>query len=393
MLPGWPPLTLLGHGFADAGPLPLALPTLMVLAVALTVAAVTVPSRRAAVPPPPADAATPATRHWLRGLAMAGVVAIAVPAALGPSDVALNPAPRLLFTVAWAGMLLISVLLGPWWRWASPPAAVTARAANDRPARMVWPAVVGLVGFGVFEQVLEPSPLVALAALAAYLVGGVAVAVRSGDRGLAEADPLQVASAALGSLAPLARGPRWTRSPRQGAGAHDALPGLAVFLGVLAGMNLFDALEPDGVLGARGAIYLAVVGLTAAAFWAAARPAFLAPALIPAVAGHLGAHYLFPLLVDTQVAAVLASDPLRRGWNLLGLTGAEINPEPIPPELGLAVQLALLIAGHALSMVVAGDLARDRLPPRAAHAALFGIRGVIVLSLVAGVYLRFGGVT
>ena len=41
------------------------------------------------------------------------------------------------------------------------------------------------------------------------------------------------ASEVLGSLAPLARGPR-LRSPRAGAGAHPATAGLAVFLGVLA---------------------------------------------------------------------------------------------------------------------------------------------------------------
>lgn len=253
--------------------------------------------------------------------------------------------------------------------------------------------MIGLGMFGVLEQVLEPSPLVALAALVLYLVVGAAIAWRTGHLGVAEADPLQVASAALGSMAPLARRPRWRRSPRDGVAAHPAVPGLAAFLGVLTGMNLFDALEPGGGLAERGVVYLGIVIVTGMAFWAAARPAFLAPALIPAVAGHLGAHYLFPLLVDTQVAAVLASDPLRRGWNLLGITGAEIVAEPIPAQLGLTLQLILLVAGHALAMVIAGDLARERLTPRTANAALFGIRGVVALSLVAGVYLRFGGLS
>lgn len=390
MVTGWPRSTVLGHGFADAAPLPVPLPSLLVVAVAVVAAAALVPNRRSSVVPPLAEHAESSTRAVLRLVAVVGVVAIAVPAALGPSDVALNPAPRLLFTVAWGGMLLLSVIIGPWWRHASLVATAAPNDADDS-ADTVWSAAAGLVIFGIFEQVLEPSPLVALAAVVLYLVAGAAVAWRYGAIGLANGDPLQATSTALGALAPLARRPRWRRSPREGAAAHPVVPGLAGLLGVLAGLNLYDALEPTGTLMVRGAVYLAVVAVTTAAFWAAARPAFLAPALIPAVAGHLGAHYLFPLLVDTQVAAVLLSDPLRRGWNLLGITGAEINAEPIPAQLGLALQLLLLIAGHALAMVVAGDLARDRLAPRAANAALFGIRAVIVLSLVAGVFLRFGG--
>lgn len=390
MVPGWPRFPVLAHGFADAAPLPVPLSSLVLFAVAVVVAAAVVPNRRSAVAPPLAEHAAPSTRLILRLVAVVGVVAVAVPAALGPSDVALNPAPRLLFTVAWAGMLLLSVIIGPWWRHASLVATATP-TQTDESAETMWPATAGLAVFGIFEQVLEPSPLVALAAVVLYLVVGAAVAWRYGAIGLAHADPLQATSTALGALAPLARPPRWRRSPRQGAAAHPAVPGLAGLLGVLAGLNLYDALEPTGALLMRGAVYLAVVALTTVAFWAAARPAFLAPALIPAVAGHLGAHYLFPLLVDTQVAAVLLSDPLHLGWNLLGITGAEINAEPIPAQLGLWLQLLLLIAGHALAMVVAGDLAKDRLPPRAVNAALFAIRGVIVLSLVLGVLLRFGG--
>jgi hypothetical protein len=390
MVTEWPRLTVLGHGFADAGALPVGLPALIVAAVAVTVAAAALAGPRAAVAPPLAEHATGRTRTVLRVLASVAAVTVAVAAALGPSDVALNPAPRLLFTVGWAGLLVSSAVLGPWWRHASPVAAIADPAGDPARATMVWPAVGGLAVFGLFELVAEPSPLTALAALGVYLAGGAAIAWRGGRQGLAEADPLEVTSAVLGSLAPLSRGPR-PRSPRHGAGAHPVVGGLAAFLGVLGGMNLYDALEPTGGLAVRAAIYLAVVAGTAVAFHVAARPAFLTPALIPAVAGHLGAHYLFPLLVDTQIAAVLASDPLRRGWNLLGITGAEINAEPIPAQLGLVGQLLLLVAGHALAMVVAGDLAKDRLPPRAANAALFGIRGVVLLSLVAGVYLRFGG--
>ena len=68
----------------------------------------------------------------------------------------------------------------------------------------------------------------------------------------------------------------------------------------------------------------------------------------------------------------------------------EIVAESILPTLGLALQALLLVAGHALAMVVASDLAARHLSPRAASAALFPVRAAIVASLVLGVFLRFG---
>ena len=178
--------------------------------------------------------------------------------------------------------------------------------------------------------------MLVLITVGVYVVVGTAGALLFGREWLRTADPVQVASTAVGAIAPIGRSRSGVRlrSPRRGVGAALAPPGLGVFLGVLIGINLFDAL-----------------------------PAFF---------------------------SVLASDPLRRGWNLLGLTGQEIVAEPIPPTLGLALQALLLVAGHALAMVVASDLAARHLRPRAASASLFPVRAAIVASLVLGVFLRFG---
>jgi hypothetical protein len=48
MVPEWPRLTVLGHGFADAGALPVGLPAVIVAAVAVTLAVAALPARRAA---------------------------------------------------------------------------------------------------------------------------------------------------------------------------------------------------------------------------------------------------------------------------------------------------------------------------------------------------------
>lgn len=396
MVAGWAAPIVLGHGFADAGPLPLSLPVLLVIAAAPVLAAAAVPPTRRRDPVPPLGADLPGpVAAVLRVGVVVVLVAIVVPATLGSADVAVNPAPRLLFTVGWAALLATVTLVGPWWRHASPLRLFADdRASMPLPEAVgVWPAVVALTGFGVAEQILDPSGLVVLVVVGSYLVAGAGGALRYGGAWPAAADPLEVSAELLGSLTPLGRQGRlrW-RSPRLGASTLCTGTGAAAFLGVLIGINLYDAAEVAGPPLTQLLMYAAITGTAAVAVTAAARPRWLTPAFVPAAAGHLGAHYLAPLLVETQIAAVLASEPLGLGWNLLGLTGREIIAEPIPPTLGLTLQLVLLIVGHALAMIVATDLARSRLNARAAGAALFSARAALMVSLLAGVYLRFGGV-
>jgi hypothetical protein len=160
---------------------------------------------------------------------------------------------------------------------------------------------------------------------------------------------------------------------------------------VLIAANAYDAVAPSGSLGSRLAIFLIATAAGAGVLTAAARPATFASALIPAAVAHAGAHYLSPLLVDTQIAAVQASDPFGLGWNLLGLTGNEIVAEPITPFVGLTISYLILVAGHVLAMAVATDIAARHVPARARAAALFPIRAAILGSLAVGVYTRMGG--
>ncbi|MGH3664889.1 MAG: hypothetical protein ACRDU8_02150, partial [Egibacteraceae bacterium] len=76
--------------------------------------------------------------------------------------------------------------------------------------------------------------------------------------------------------------------------------------------------------------------------------------------------------------------------DLLGLRGAEVAAEPIPAAAGLALELLLLVAGHALALVVADRLARARLDRRVVGAALFPFRAAVLVSLLAGVGVRLG---
>lgn len=353
------------------------------------------PARPAQTVPSVVRSLGPRAAAVLRVLALLLLLAIVLPAAFGSDDVAANPAARLLFTVGWAGLLLVSFLVGPVWSRANPLRWATGPGGrNDRLRDLgLWPAVVALGLFTLVEQVLEPSTLTVLVVVAAYVLTAMAGAVLAGAAWFRAADPLDAASRLLGRLAVVGRRGRSlaVRRPRAGVATTAAVPGMAAFLGVLVAASAYDAVAPEVAVAARLPLFGVAVAAGAGVFTAAARPSSLAPALIPAAAGHAGAHYLAPLLVDTQVAAVQASDPFSLGWNLLGLTGAEIVAEPVSPFVGLTFSYVLLLAGHALAMVVANDIAARDLNARAA-AALFPLRAAVAASLVVGIYTRLGGV-
>lgn len=383
-------MVVLGHGFGDAAPFPIPPQLLLFGGSAVVLAATAISSQYSRPLPALVRSMGPAATLVGRLLALVLLVAIVATAWAGPRDIGSNPSTRLLFAIGWAGLLLLSALIGPVWVRANPLRWLAGVSDQDLFARVgVWPAVAGITLFAAAEQVLEPTPVVVLIVVGAYVVataGGTALYGRSWFRA---ADPVETASRLLGRLAPLGRRGRAVvgRRMRAGVAGTDAAPGMAAFLGVLIGAGLFDALELDAVFAVRLGVFAAMVAGAAAVAAATARPAVLAPALIPAAAAHLGAHYLVPLLVDTQIAVIQLSDPFAQGWDLLGLTGTEFAAEPIPATAAQIVQLVLLLAGHALAMVAANDIAARRVQPAAVSATLFPMRAAVLASAVAGLYL------
>ena len=383
-------MIVLGHGFADADPFPVPPQLLLFGGAGLVLAATAISSQYNRPATALVRTTGPLATLVLRIVALLLLMMIVVTALLGPSDIGVNASPRLLFAVGWAGLLLVSALVGPVWVRANPLRWVVGGGPQDLFTRVgVWPAVAGLVVFTAAEQIFDPAPLVALVVVGTYAVATAGGGVVYGRSWFRAADPIETASRLLGRLAPLGRRGRAVvaRRVRAGVAGTDAAPGMAAFLGVLIGASLYDALEVSGPLGLRAAVFAALVAGAAVIATASARPAILAPALIPAAAAHLGTHYLAPLLVDTQIAAIQLSDPFGRGWNLLGLTGAEFVAEPVPALAVQVLQLVLLLAGHGLAMVVANDIAARRVLPRAISATLFPVRAAILASLLAGLYL------
>ncbi len=90
---------------------------------------------------------------------------------------------------------------------------------------------------------------------------------------------------------------RW-RHPLATLTTTSVPPGLPALVGVLVRTGLYDGAVLAGLPG--GALALgAWMAVAAATLIAATRRTWLAPALLPLLAGQLAAHYLGPLLVET----------------------------------------------------------------------------------------------
>jgi hypothetical protein len=62
--------------------------------------------------------------------------------------------------------------------------------------------------------------------------------------------------------------------------------------------------------------------------------------------GYLVAHYLGTLLIDGQRIAVALSDPINRGWDLLGTAFWEPRTDWLPTGIVWSIQVTAVITGH-----------------------------------------------
>ena len=421
-------IALLAHGFGDVGDLPVTLPLLLYTAGGLVIAAAAAVSARGSRPPSTrrgvvlparltALATHRATRAGLRALAAALLATAALTAALGADDFVRNPAPALLYTVFWAGVLLGgSLLLGPVWPAANPlrsASAALARLSGDREDRTVhplpdgvgvWPAAGLLAVFVWMEVAAQREPSTVLVFIVGYALVQVGAAAIYGRSWYAHGDGFEVYSRLVGWLAPLGReagGRLALRSPRRALAAAPVERGLLAVLAVLLGGHLYDGLSDtlawQELLFGGPRLALQTAGLAACIAAVAAlvavttRATFLRPALVPVLAAYAVAHYFGPLLVESQHAVVTLSDPFGRGADLYGLAGRRITYEVVPAALAAVGQLAAFVGFHVLAVVVAHDRAVARYDPRSARAVQFPLRVLLVASVVGGVALRFGG--
>ncbi len=305
------------------------------------------------------------------GLAWLGILA--------GQDLLTNPAFGYVFVLCWVGLVPVSLLLGNVWQSWNVAQLIPVRKSGPLDAG-VWPAAVALFAFEFFELVQPDRATLPVLRVWAIL-WLIWVAIWWGLMGrhrLARFEPFAAYAKLLSQLAPWhgASGRLLLVNPMRKAATWKATPGTwAVGVVLLAG-TAFDSLSsgstwvqfvqnsdlPRLVWDTLGLI--GVTAIVAASFTLAARltaPAkgvvnHLGSTLAPIVAGYAFAHYGTLLLLEGQRTLSLLSDPLGRGWNLLGTSNWAVNASLTSyPTLIASLQVLAIIAGHVLGVILAHE--------------------------------------
>jgi hypothetical protein len=387
--------------------------------------------------PRPVDAVleSPVAAVLARLLGFAFFAYVVWAAVAGP-DLLTNPTFGVVYVLLWVGLVPASLLFGPFYRTVNPLRTVQlvfSRLTGGRPEdglvplpRWVgcWPAALGLLAFVWLELVypgatyLTPVRLWFAAYVAIVLVGSAVF----GSTWIESADPFEVYSTLVGRLSVLGRtgvdgnGPLVVRTPLGNLDGVPARPGLVGVVAVLFGSTAFDSFKDTNAWVTfsqsvsvstewldLGALLLActVVGVTFAVATMStgvhpdvsrrSLPDRFAHSVVPIVVGYVVAHYLSYFVEVGQQTVVQLSDPLGKGWNLLGTADWQVSYWVSTHPTMLAVLKVLsVVTGHVLGVVAAHDRAIKLLPRRHQLTGQLPLLFVMVFYTVTGLYLLFG---
>ena len=378
-------------------------------------------------------------------VALFGVVWAA--ALFGDTDPFRNLAPTWIYVIFWLGVPALSVVFGNVWRALSPWRALAdafvwvrerggaeVRPLAEYPERLGrWPGTVAIFAFVALELAYsDPASPRALAfAIALYtyvaLFGMAAFGRETWER---TGEGFAVLFGLLARLAPLhvVDGAIRLRWPFTGLAGADRVPGTVAFVAVMLGSVLFDGysrttrwqdlmadieapylVDRPGLgellvtFASVGGLVLAVllVALAYTAACAVARTTVDAPrslvpdflrSLLPIAFVYVVAHYVTLFLVQGQFAIPLVSDPLGRGWNIVGTADVVPDLTVLSPNTTWYVQVGALVAGHVAGLAVAHDRAVAIFPDRrAALRSQYAMLGLMVLYTVGGLWVLSRG--
>jgi hypothetical protein len=378
----------------------------------------------------------------------AGMLVVVFAAALfGDSDPFENLAPTWIYVIFWLGVPLLSCLFGNVWRALSPWRAIADGAVwvmerSGRPARPLGsyperlgrrPGAVALFAFAALELAYsDPSSPHALAlAMAIYTyVTLFGFAAFGRETWTARGEGFAILFAYFARIAPFAarEGRLVLRWPLSGLAGAEPVPGSLAFIAVMLGtvgfdgfsrstqwQNLLADVETPYILEhptkaellATGLNLLGMVGfvlLVALSYrlaCAAARSIVKAPrslvpeflfGLVPIAFVYVVAHYFTLFVVYGQFVIPQLSDPLNKGWDILGTVGYQVNVTPFSPNTVWYVQVGALVAGHVAGLAVAHDRAvaifRDR---GDALRSQYAMLALMVLYTIGGMWVLSRG--
>jgi hypothetical protein len=338
------------------------------------------------------------------------VFALVVTAGLaGEQLVTNNIAPTFIYVIFWVGLVVASLLLGDVFRalnpWRAVARAVGRVVPRPTPVRPYperlgrWPAAAGLLVFTWMELAWDggthPRNL-AIMALVYSAVTWAGMYVWGTERWLDRGEAYSVYFNLFSRLS------IWERRGREigvrpllgGLPKLDPVPGTVGLLAVMIGSVTFDGfsqgtiwknVQPDiasvfdslglapatadqaadtvgllmGPLVIAGFYFLGVKGAESVGGGLSRERLArgFVHSLVPIAAVYALAHYLTFLLYQGQAIGYLASDPLGKGWDLLGTADAAINYGILGQNATWYVQVGAVVMGHVAALTLAHDRA------------------------------------
>ncbi|MGH2834010.1 MAG: fenitrothion hydrolase [Solirubrobacteraceae bacterium] len=333
----------------------------------------------------------------------------------GAQEANANFSVTFIYVVFWVGLPLLSALFGDIFRVLSPwrscarvlhwtgrqiaPKAFAEPLARYPQQLGMWPAVVGLVGFGWLELVyLYRDVPCTLAALSAgyFLLMVAGMTVFGVEEWGSHADGFAAYFNIISRLSPIEyrQGVVYLRRPLSGITGLQIQPGTIALICTIIGTTTFDGLSNGGYwkelaaslvtgladLGCHqvlavelvftfgllscialvaGIYRLGVMGLRTVSTRYSTRnlASGFAHTLVPIGFAYVLAHYFSFIIWQGQAMGYLISDPLGNGANLLGTAGSQINYKIISYAAIWYVQVAALLLGHVGGLVLAHDKA------------------------------------
>ena len=331
-------------------------------------------------------------------LALLLVVAQLIPPLLGLDVDPTRPtiAPVLVWVVFWLVVPFAGALIGNWYTDINPWRTLGHVFRVGRFERLgnldrvgIWPASVVFLAFTWLELVSPNSSsatTLGFAALAYTIFLLITMATTGRETGLAIFDAFTPYNRLISSISPLGRREDgrivwrgWLRS----LPVIPAWPGLAAFVVVAIGTVTFDGGSGttwyrdtfgdfgSSMLGSTvllvGAVLLVGLGYWVAS-WAAARLAEsdqsasevavrFAHTLVPIALAYALAHYLTLIVFEGQQLFSAISDPFGLGWDIFGTADRKVDFFITATEPIWYTQVAIIIGGHILGVILAHDRA------------------------------------
>jgi hypothetical protein len=365
---------------------------------------------------------------------------------LGEQDDRVNLGPTFIWVVFWLGLVPVVVLLGNVWRVLSPWRAAADAAAwltqrggqswspAPYPERLGrWPAALLLLSFTALELAYDSPSDPATLGFAAFIYSVITwfgMYAYGREPWSRRGDAFGVYFELLSRLSPFAvrreddgRRTIVVRRPLAGLTERDAVPGTLAFVAVMLGSVGFDGLSrtarwlvwrydviTSGSMGDLLGMLMNLGGLAAAILVVAAAylgaiavarrashsdlplPGLFVFSLVPIALAYNVAHYFSLLINQMQYAIRMASDPLGHGWDLFGTADFPTRLSVLSPKTIWYAQVAALVVGHVLGLVLAHDRAVSVF--RSARVALrtqYAMLALMILYTVGGLWLLSQG--